>query len=306
MQIRRLPLLLAALATSAVLTGCTPSPASPLPVTSSAATAATTQPPADTARSDFRRLEQRYGARLGVEAIDTGTGRRVSHRADERFAFASTNKTFIAAAVLQSATTRDLDTVVRYGEEDLLDHAPIATRHVRDGMTVRALIDAALRTSDNTAANLLVERLGGPAAVQRFLRSIGDRTTSVDRVEPDLNTAVPGDRRDTTTPAAFARDLRSVLLGRALPDADRALLARTMRANTTGGPHIRAGVPAGWTVEDKTGSGSFGTRNDIAVIRPPGRAPIVLVLLTARTAEDADSQDALLADATRLAMRALG
>ncbi|RIX28966.1 class A beta-lactamase [Amnibacterium setariae] len=250
-------------------------------------------------------LEARYGARLGVTAIDTGTGRRLTHRADERFAFASTNKAFIAAATLRSASAADLDAVVRYARSDLLASAPITSRHVDTGMTVRALLDAAVRYSDNTAANLLVRRLGGTAAVERFLRSIGDRTTSVDRLEPDLNTATPGDERDTTTPAASARDVEAVLLGSALPRERRAVLDDLMTRSSTGGLYIRAGVPAGWAIADKTGSGAHGTRNDIAVLRPPGRAPIVLVLLSRRVAEDAASDDALLADATAAVVRAL-
>jgi beta-lactamase class A len=250
-------------------------------------------------RADLARLEERYDARLGVTVLDTGSGRRLAYRAAERFPFASTDKVFIAAATLQEATDEDLATVVRYSSADVLEYAPVTARHVAAGMTVRALLDAMLHFSDNTAANLLVDRLGGPDAVERFLRSIGDTTTSVDRLEPDLNSAVPGDRRDTTTAAAFARDLQVVLLGDALPAARRELLDRLMRTSTTGGPYIRSGVPSTWTVADKTGSGAFGTRDDIAVVRPPGRAPIVLVLLSIRTTADAPSQDALLADATR-------
>jgi beta-lactamase class A len=237
--------------------------------------------------------------------LDTGTGRRFEHRAAERFAFASTNKVFLAAATLRSSSTADLEAVVHYSRRDLLAYAPITSQHLATGMTVRALLDAALRYSDNTAANLLVRRLGGPGRVQDFLRSIGDGTTSVDRLEPDLNRATPGDPRDTTTPAAFLKDLRAVLLGEALPADRRELLDAAMRASTTGGPDIRAGVPASWTVADRTGSGSSGTRDDIAVVRPPGRAPVVVVLLSDRTGPDAASQDGLLADAMRSVVAAL-
>jgi beta-lactamase class A len=300
----RLRLVAPAALVLAALTGCsTPPSASP------SATSSTTASPTPTATVDaqaaFRALEARYGARLGVLAVDTGPGTWIRSRTDERFPFASANKVLIAAAVLQRASDVELDEVVRYRAADVLAHAPITRRHVAEGMTVQALIDAALRYSDNTAANLLVARLGGPAAVQRFLRSLGDRTTSVDRIEPQLNSATPGDDRDTTTPRAFAADLEQVLVGSALPEPRRALLEGLLRRNTTGGPYIRAGVPEGWTVADRTGGGAHGVRNDVAVVRPPGRAPIVVVLLSERRTPDAASDDALLADATRVVVRAL-
>jgi len=268
--------------------------------------APSTDPATDpaTARA-FAALERRYDARLGVAAIDTGSGRTIAHRAGERFAFASTVKVFIAAAVLDASSDADLATVVHYDRGDLLEYAPVTSEHVDTGMTVRELVDAALRSSDNTAANLLVERLGGPDAVERWLRGIGDRTTSVDRVEPDLNQAVPGDRRDTTTPERFAADLRTVLLGDALDAADRRVLREAMLGNTTGDATIRAGVDPSWRVADKTGTASYGVRNDIAVVTPPGRAPIVLVVMTSRADAAAEPSDALVAAATRAAVAGL-
>jgi beta-lactamase class A len=231
----------------------------------------------------FAALETEYDARLGVVAIDTGSGVGVAHRADERFAFASAAKVFIAATVLHGAAPGDLDAVVPIGQGDVLSYAPVTEQHVGSGMTVRALLAAMIRSSDNTAANLLVARVGGPAAVQRWLRGIGDDVTRVDRIEPDLNEAVPGDERDTTTPAQFAADLRTVLLGGALDPDDRALLVDLMRGTTTGAGTIRAGVPEDWTVADKTGTGSYGVRNDVGVVTPPGRDPIVLVVMRAPT-----------------------
>lgn len=253
----------------------------------------------------FAVLERRYGARLGVVAVDTGNGRTIAHRAGERFAFASTVKVFIAAAVLDASSDADLAAVVHYDRGDLLEYAPVTSEHVDTGMTVRELVDAALRASDNTAANLLVERLGGPDAVERWLRGIGDRTTSVDRVEPDLNEATPGDRRDTTTPEQFAADLRTVLLGDALDAADRRVLREAMLGNTTGDATIRAGVDPSWQVADKTGTASYGVRNDIAIVTPPGRAPVVLVVMTSRADPGAEPSDALVAAATRAAVAGL-
>ncbi|QCR45208.1 class A beta-lactamase [Curtobacterium sp. SGAir0471] len=297
------------------LTGCSGSGAGP--AAGGGTTASTTTVPTSTATPQrtadaatsraFAALEEQYGARVGVVAINTADGSSLGYRADERFAFASTNKAFIAAAVLDASSADDLDDVVHYDRSDLLSYAPVTSLHVDEGMTVRALVDAALRQSDNTAANLLVERLGGVGGVSRFLRGIGDDVTRVDRVEPDLNTAVPGDPRDTTTPAQSATDLRAVLLGDALDPDDRALLRSAMAGTTTGDGTIRAGVPDGWSVADKTGTASYGVRNDIAVVEPPGRDPIVLVVFTTRDGAGADdeSSDALVAAATRVAVQSI-
>ncbi|MBF4594991.1 class A beta-lactamase [Curtobacterium flaccumfaciens] len=290
--------------------GASTGPTSSAPAAASGAASGAAVPSTDpatdaaTARA-FAALERRYDARLGVAAIDTGSGRTIAHRAGERFAFASTVKVFIAAAVLDASSDADLTTVVHYDRGDLLEYAPVTSEHVDTGMTVRELVDAALRSSDNTAANLLVERLGGPDAVERWLRGIGDRTTRVDRVEPDLNEATPGDPRDTTTPERFAADLRTVLLGDALDAADRRVLREAMLGNTTGDATIRAGVDPSWRIADKTGTASYGVRNDIAVVTPPGRDPIVLVVMTSRADAGAEPSDALVAAATRAAVAGL-
>jgi beta-lactamase class A len=283
-------------------TGRPTSPTSSVSRTVAPSAAATT----DTATAHaLDALETEHDARLGVVAIDTGNGRTVARRADERFASASTGKVAIAAAVLDGSSDDELDAVVPISRADLLAYAPVTAQHVGTGMTVRALLDAMLRYSDNTAANLLVERVGGPAGVQRYLRGIGDTVTRVDRTEPDLNTAVPGDPRDTTTPAQIAADLRSLLLGDALEHTDRELLLALMRGNTTGAATIRAGVPTGWTVADKTGTGSYGVRNDIGVVTAPGKAPVVVVVLTSRSTPDASPDDGLVAAATRTAFAAV-
>jgi len=273
----------------------TPTPAAPTPA--STTSAATTRA--------LDALERRDDARLGLVAIDTGSGATVTHRAGERFAFASAAKVFIAATVLDDARSGDLDAVVPIEQRDLLSYAPVTSQHVGSGMTVRALLDAMLRSSDNTAANLLVARVGGPSVVQQWLRGIGDQVTQVVRVEPDLNEATPGDERDTTTPAQFAADLRTVLLGDALRPEDRKMLVETMAGTTTGAATIRAGVPTGWSVADKTGTGSYGVRNDIGIVTPPGRAPIVLVVMTSRSRADAKPVDALVAAATKVTVAAL-
>ena len=269
-----------------------------------ASTSTSTPSPAATDAA-LAQLEKTYDARLGVHAVDTGTGRTVSWRSAERFAFASTIKAPLSAAVLDRLSDRQLDRVVRFDASDLVPYSPVTETRLENGMTIRELIDAALRFSDNTAANLLYDVIGGPDGLDRALDEVGDRVTDPERTEPDLNTAVPGDRRDTTTPRAIATTLRTYLLGRELPRHDRDFLRTTMIANTTGDELIRAGVPSGWTVADKTGSADYGVRNDVAVIYPPDRAPIVIAVLSSRDGIDDAYDNRAIADATRVVVDAL-
>ena len=260
------------------------------------------RPSVDTALAE---LESTYDTRLGVHAVDTGTGRIVSWRAGERFAFASTIKAPLAGAVLDRLSREELSRVVTYDASDLVPYSPITEQHLVDGMTVRELIDAALRYSDNTAANLLFDVIGGPDGLDRALDRLGDRVTDPERTEPDLNTAVPGDPRDTTTPEALATTLRTYLLGEQLPRLDRDFLRTTMVDNTTGDELIRAGVPTDWTVADKTGSADHGVRNDVAVAYPPGRAPIVIAVMSSRDGVDDAHDDRVVASATEIVVDAL-
>ncbi|WNV85672.1 class A beta-lactamase [Umezawaea sp. Da 62-37] len=285
---------LTACSAAAAPTTATP-PASPVSTTSGARSDA-----------DFAGLEKAFDARLGVHAIDTGTGREVSYRDGERFAYASTHKALSAAAVLGINTLPELEEVVTYTAADLVANSPITEKHVDTGMTLREVADAAIRYSDNTAGNLLFRELGGPAALGEALRGIGDTTTRVDRIEPDLNDTSPGDLRDSSTPRALATDLRAVAVDDVLPADKRDVLVDLLRRNTTGDKAIRAGVPAGWAVDDKTGSAAYGTRNDIAVLRPPDHAPIVLAVLSDRATADAVRDDALLQRATQVVVTALG
>ena len=249
----------------------------------------------------FKDLEQHFGARLGVYAVDTGSGREVAYRSDERFAFASTIKSLLTGALLRTASDQELDKVVTYRQDEVLTWAPITSRHVDTGMKVRDLAAAALEYSDNTAANLLMTELGGPETLQRTLRELGDPTTNVNRNEPTLNEATPGDPRD------FAADLRRYVLGDVLTEDRRRMLTDWMVGNTTGAPFIRAGVPVDWKIGDKTGNGGYGTRNDVAVAWPSGgRSPVVLVMMSDRGKADATSDDALIAEATKAVVTALG
>lgn len=253
----------------------------------------------------FEALERRYDARLGLVALDTGSGRDVRYRDGERFAYTSTIKALAAAEVLRTSSPADLERTVRYERSDLVPYSPITEQYVDEGMSLRAVGDAAVRFSDNTAGNLLFRELGGPAALDRHLAAAGDTTTEVVRDEPSLNEARPGDSRDTSTPAALAADLRHYVLGDGLPRADQTVLTGWLRRNTTGDELIRSGVPENWVVGDKTGAGGYGTRNDIAVAWPPGRAPVVIVVMSDREEVDADYANALIADATRAAVEEL-
>ncbi|WP_103340707.1 class A beta-lactamase [Amycolatopsis sp. CA-126428] len=284
------------------LAACTaeaPKPAPPpAPATAPATEVAAAPQP------DFAPLERNFDARLGVYALDTGSGREIAHRADERFGYASTHKAFSAGAVLQRTGLDGLAKKLTYTRADLQPNSPVTEKHVTTGLSLREAIDAALRYSDNTAANLLFRELGGPAGLAAALRGVGDTTTHVDRIEPGLNDLAPGDVRDTSTPRAMAGSLRAFALGPALPPEKQTVLTDMMRANTTGAALIRAGAPAGWAVADKTGTGSYATRNDIAVVWPPERAAIVLIVMSSRQAEKADHDDRLIAQAAKLALDA--
>jgi beta-lactamase class A len=275
-----------------------------------AAAATTSRPSADAtpqAQADktFAALQARFHARLGVYALDTGTGRAVAYNADERFAYCSTFKVLATGILLERDTSAQLSQVIPYTAGDLVEYSPITAQHVSAGMTLRAIMAAALDYSGNTAANLLLNQLGGPRRLQEALRRLGDTTTDADRTEPTLNDATPGDPRDTSTARSLATDLREFVLGNVLPASRRELLTGWLLANTTGGPYIRAGVPRGWKVGDKTGNGDWGTRNDIAIAWPPGGAPVVIAILSRRGSANATSDDALIADATEAALAAL-
>ncbi|MGA5315518.1 class A beta-lactamase [Streptomyces pseudogriseolus] len=255
----------------------------------------------------LRALEREFGARLGVFAVDTGTGATVVHRADERFALCSTFKTLAAAAVVDHRPGARLDERILYSTADLVTYSPVTEKHTGDGMTLRQLCDAAVRYSDNTAGNLLLRDIGGPRGLTAYARRLGDRVTRLDHIEPELNSNPPGDPRDTTSPRAIAADYRALVLGDALPPAGRALLTDWLVRNTTGDRRIRAAVPRGWRVGDKTGGGEWGRGNDVAVLWPgAGRSPLVLSVLTERPDRAASPSDELVAEAARRVLDVLG
>ncbi|MFJ7157801.1 class A beta-lactamase [Streptomyces sp. NPDC101118] len=252
-------------------------------------------------RARLRELEREHSARLGVFARNLATGRTVVHRADEAFPLCSVFKPLAAAAVL-----RDLDRDgeflarrVRYTAADVekAGYSPVTglPGNLAGGMTVGALCAAAVSESDNTAGNLLLRELGGPAAVTRFCRSLGDRTTRLDRWEPELNSAEPWRTTDTTSPRAVGRTYARLLVGDALPGRDRELLTGWLVANTTNIERFRAGLPADWRLADKTGGGhEYGVANDVGVVWPPDGPPVVMAVLTTKPGSPAGPRDSLL------------
>ncbi|MFZ0869321.1 MAG: class A beta-lactamase [Rhodanobacter sp.] len=259
---------------------------------------------ADDVKAQLEALERERGGRLGVAILDTGNGRGVGFRADERFLMCSTFKLLAVSAVLARVDrgVERLDRRIVFGNEALLAYAPI-TRHRTggQGMTVAELCQAAITVSDNTAANLLLGSLGGPAAVTAFARSLGDELTRLDRIEPALNVGAAGDLRDTTSPSATLGDMRKILLGPTLSDASREQLIAWLCATTTGDAKLRAGLPTGWKVGDKTGNDGHSVSNDIAIIWPPGSKPLLVTAYYVNSAADDDARSRMLAEVGRIA-----
>ncbi|MFJ3055663.1 class A beta-lactamase [Herbaspirillum sp. NPDC087042] len=254
-------------------------------------------------------LESSVGGRLGVSLVDTASGRYWGYRADERFPMCSTFKFLAATAVLHRVDLgrEQLERRLVYGKHDLVPYSPTTGKHVGgQGLSMAQVCEAAMTLSDNTAANLMLASMGGPAGLTAFIRTLGDDKTRLDRNEPTLNEAVPGDPRDTTTPAAMTANLRTVVLGNALKPASRDQITQWLRANQTGDKRVRAGLPGDWKVGDKTGTGRLGTSNDIGVIWTAQGTPLLFaVYLTENQADDA-RRDAVHAAIGRVIAQDLG
>jgi beta-lactamase class A len=304
----------------ALLAGCTGGPdpagseaAGPASATTSPGASTTPAPvatPVDLTpglAADLAALETAFDARLGVYAVDTATGDVVAHRADERFGYASTIKALAAGAVLAGQPVAALGQPVPVTADDVsaAGYAPVTADRVGTDMTLAELGAAAVTESDNGALNVLLRHLGGPEALQAALVGIGDTTTQVDAGEPELNRFTPGETPRTSTPRALADGLATYALGDALAPDVRTAYVGWLTGSTTGADTIRAGTPDGWVVGSKTGTaGRYGSRNDVAVVWPPDGAPIVLAVLTDRSAVDAEPDDALLAQAAALVLGA--
>lgn len=260
------------------------------------------------AQAQFAKLERTLAGRLGVFALNTANGKQLSYHGDEYFPMCSTFKVILASAILKRSTQVDglMQQRIKYQQSDLVTYSPITERHVEDGMTVTALCAAAIQYSDNTASNLLMKILGGPGAVTTFARSIGDRQFRLDRWETALNSSIPGDRRDTSTPNAMASSLQQLAFGDALEPRLQLQLRVWLQGNTTGAARIRAGVPADWQVGDKTGTGDYGTANDIGLLWPPRRSPVVVAIYTTQGEKDAKARNDVIASAARIIVDWLG
>lgn len=255
-------------------------------------------------QKQFNTLENSAGGRIGISAIDTNNNQKIQFRSDERFAFCSTFKVMAVSAILNKSMKEKnfLDKKINYSQKDMVSYSPVTEKHIADGMTIADLSAAAITMSDNTAVNLLMKQIGGPSAVTRFARSIGDKEFTLNRWEPELNTAIPGDKRDTTTPDAMQNSLQHLVLGNTLSAMQRDQLQLWLKSNTTGNERIRVAIPSGWVVGDKTGTGDYGTTNDIAVIWPPKCSPVVMVVYYTQNKKDAAPKSDVIASAARIVM----
>ena len=254
-------------------------------------------------------LEKERGGRLGVAVADTLSGKSAAYRGDERFPMCSTFKMLAAAALLArvDAGKEQLDRRVRFEAGDVVTYSPISKDHVGgDGMSLAEICEAAITVSDNTAGNLMLASLGGPEGLTSYVRSLGDSVTRLDRNEPTLNDAVPGDPRDTTSPLAMLSDLRMLITGNALTPASRERLIGWLVGNKTGDARLRAGFSREWRIGDKTGSGERGTTNDVAVVWPSvGRPPLFVSVYLTEGSPEADHRNATLAAVAKLVAASL-
>jgi beta-lactamase class A len=246
----------------------------------------------------FANLENASGGRLGVAVFDVATGANSGHRSTELFPMCSTFKLLATAAILKrvEAGQESLERRIPFDASDLVVNSPTMIARVGEGsLTLAEICEAAMIVSDNTAGNLLLASLGGPAGLTTFARSLGDQTTRLDRIEPDLNQALPGDPRDTTSPAAMLGNLRSLVLGDVLSSTSRRQLTAWLLGNKTGDTRLRARLPKDWRVGDKTGAGEHGTTNDVGLFWPPDRDPAIVCAYLTTSPGSPEQRNATLA-----------
>jgi beta-lactamase class A len=265
--------------------------------------APTGAPQASRFEQALRQIEATSGGRLGVAMLDTHSGASHAYRGAERFPMCSTFKFLAAAQVLSRVDQgqEQLDRRITVRASDIVQHSPATQPRVGgQPMTLAELCEATITLSDNAAANLMLKQMGGPAGLTAYMRSLGDEITRLDRVEPELNEATPGDPRDTTTPQAMLLSMQKILLGTALSTASRAQITRWLLDNKTGDRKLRALLPAGWRVGDKTGGGNHGSNNDIGILWPPGRAPVLVTAYLTQTKAALPVRDRAIAEVGQL------
>jgi beta-lactamase class A len=255
----------------------------------------------------LQQLEVNAQGRLGVHVVDTATGQEYGHRSDERFMLLSTFK-LLACAIVLARVDRGEESLarrIRYRKQDLVAWSPVTELHVDgEGLSLAQLCDAAMTSSDNTAANLILASFGGPKALTAFARKLGDSVTRLDRNEPTLNIRTAAEALDTTSPRAMAKNLQTLLTGQVLSASSRQLLLQWLLANTTGDKRLKAGIPAGWTIGDKTGTNKTNA-NDIAILMPPQSAPIFVTAYLADSTASSQTRDETIAEVGRLVASSL-
>lgn len=258
-------------------------------------------------RQEINRIAAACGGRLGVSIFDVQTLEPFSHNGDDRFPMCSTFKLLAAGAVLKRVDEgkEQLGRLIPVTQGDVVPGSSHIKAPVPGGLTMAELCEAAMIYSDNTAANLILASLGGPQAIGAYARTLGDTMTRLDRNEPTLNEAIPGDPRDTTTPNAMLRSMQTLLIGEVLSTASKNQLTQWLVGNKTGDTRLRAGLPQGWRVGDKTGTGERGSTNDIAIIWPPNRAPILIAVYLTETSVPPEQRNATVADVARAVVKAL-
>ena len=263
-------------------------------------------PPPASAQSDpiiaaAQGAERELDARVGLAIRDTGTGALWQYNVQERFPMASTFKVLVCAALLakHDAGQEDINRKVAITKADLVTYSPVTETWMGSEVSLSQLCESTMRTSDNAAANKVLEALGGPSEVTRFLRAIGDEISRLDRWETALNEAKPGDERDTTTPAAMATTLQKIVLGDVLSPASKATLLAWLEDNEVGGPLLRSGIPADWRIGDRTGAGGYGSRGVVAITTPPGQAPLIVAIYITQTEASMEQRSQAIADIGR-------
>ncbi len=259
-------------------------------------------PQSTSLQNQLAQLEATSGGRIGISAINTGNNQKIQYRADESFPMQCTSKVIGVAAILKKNMHDNqlLQKRIYYKKSDLTNWTPITEKHLTDGMTISELCAAAISYSDNTAMNLLARILGGPIGLNNFARSIGDTHFKLDHWWPEEALSSPQSMEDSSTPLAMNESLRKIIDGNVLAKPERAMLIAWLKENTTGDHRIRAGVPKNWIVGDKTGTGSYGATNDIAVIWPPNGAPIFITIFYSSNEKNAPHREDVLASATRI------